>query len=137
MHVDFAQLIALGLGTTALHWLIARAYILRWFWSRAHGMLARLLACAACSGFWLGLGLGAAGLRPVQAHPAIAILAAGVLGVVLTPIFEAVMLWGLDRSAIETAETAETWPAADETSTSTDDATGEATLPSQHPGANP
>jgi hypothetical protein len=93
------DLVVLGLLTSSTHWLVARSEIARPLWSRTRGWLANLLACAGCSGWWLGLGYGVLGLRPVS-HGWRGIVLAGVLGTILTPIFEAILLWGLSETAI-------------------------------------
>lgn len=106
--LDLQQLLLLGLLSAAAHWIIARSKVMRWFWSRLRGWRADLLACPACSGFWLGLGLAAAGLKPValviegapHAARVAEIITAGVLAVFLTPVCQAVMIWGLAVSAI-------------------------------------
>jgi len=101
MRLDVGHLALLGLLSTSLHWLFARAEITRPLWSRATGWFAKLLACPACSGWWIGLGLGIGGVQPV-AGPwwPLAAIFSGLLAIVLTPVLEAVMLWGLERSAI-------------------------------------
>lgn len=99
------NLVVLGLLTASTHWLVARSEIARPLWSRTRGWLGRLLACAGCSGWWLGLGYGALGLRPVS-HGWRGIVLAGVLGTILTPIFEALLLWGLRETAISVEEPA-------------------------------
>ncbi len=105
MTLDVGQLALLGLLSTALHWLIARSKIAQPLWSRARGWLALLLACPACSGWWLGLGLGTGGVRPVTVSWRIVeVVLCGLLAMVLTPVVEAVMLWGLERSAIVAEE---------------------------------
>lgn len=105
MTLDVGQLALLGLLSTGLHWLIARSTIARPLWSRARGWLAALLACPACSGWWLGLGLGLGGVRPASGQGGIvAVIASGILAMVLTPVLEGVMLWGLAQSAIVTEE---------------------------------
>jgi len=112
MTLDLSQLLLFSLLTTALHWLIARAEITRFAWSRAPRPIDRLLRCAGCSGFWLG-GLVAgtgwaipAALYNDSMRDAWTIHAAvgALLGVVVTPVVEAVLLWGLERSAIDTSE---------------------------------
>jgi hypothetical protein len=60
---------------------------------------AGLLACSACSGFWIGLGLGLAGVRPLG-HGLIGVICSGLLGVVSTPVVEGVLLWGLRATKI-------------------------------------
>lgn len=99
-------LIILGLLCASTHWIFARSKIAEPIWSRARGRLDELLRCAGCSGFWLGLAWGLAGVRPVFADgPRIVSgLAAGVLGAILTPIFEACLLWGLEMTAMEREE---------------------------------
>lgn len=108
MTLDLHQLALLGLLSTSIHWIVGRSKIAQPLWSRARGWLGALLACPACSGFWLGLGLGAAGVHPVAGlphrwHDLAATLVAGLLAVVITPVFEAVMLLGLEHSAVEPA----------------------------------
>jgi hypothetical protein len=93
----------LAILASALHWLVARAEITKPVWDAIWlpERLDALLKCPACSGFWLGLWLGAAGLRPlVTGHWWIDVVAAGVAGVWGVPVAEGVMLWGLDRSKI-------------------------------------
>lgn len=92
------QLVVLGILLSSTHWLFARSRIMEPFWIRATGWAARLLACPACSGFWLGLAC-----PPVNGNgwDWRSRLVQGLLGIWLTPIFEAVLLWGLALSAIE------------------------------------
>ena len=103
------SLIVLGLLTASTHWLVARSEIAKPFWSRAEGQMAKLLACAGCSGWWLGLAYGILGIRPVSSG-VFGVFASGVLGTILTPIFEAVLLWGLRETAIEPDHPSETAP---------------------------
>jgi hypothetical protein len=108
VRVDLNQLVALGVLAASVHWIVARASVTRFFWSLAwwpergwlsvaKSFVADLLACAACSGFWIGLGLGLAGVRPVGSGW-LSVLASGLVGVLTTPVFEGVLLWGLERS---------------------------------------
>lgn len=89
-----------------MHWLVARSKIAQPLWSRARGHADELLRCAGCSGFWIGLALGFAGLRPVSldggawAHLA-EIGLTGLSSVFLVPVAEAALLWGLEHTAIE------------------------------------
>lgn len=113
MMLNLQHLLLLGLLGAALHWILARSQIAKPFWSRLTGWPAKLLACPACSGFWIGLGLRGAGITPVSidgafAGPASVVVAesitAAVLAVFLTPVFQAVMLWGLHYSAVAELE---------------------------------
>lgn len=97
------DLVVFGLLTASTHWLIGRSEIAKPLWSRATGWIEKLLACPACSGFWLGLGYGALGLRPVS-YGWRGVLIAGVLGAILTPIFEGLLLWGLEMTAMSVEE---------------------------------
>ena len=102
MKLDLGLLLLLGLASSALHWLIARSTAAKPLWSRAGGVLGALLRCPACSGFWIGLALAGGGLTPLMTESVIVnLLATGVLALYLTPVFEAVLLWGLGVSAIE------------------------------------
>lgn len=104
------QIAALGVLLAATHWLIARAEITQVFWGNVGtGFVGKLLACPACSGWWLGIGAYFIGLRPLDQLVAwpwapLSVAAAGLLGLFLTPVFEAVLLWGLYASAISTDE---------------------------------
>jgi hypothetical protein len=99
--VRLDYLLVLGILSAATHWLIGRSDIAKPIWSRASGFFERLLACSACSGWWIGLALGLLGLRPVVfGWWTVDVIATGILAVWLTPVFQAVVLWGLDRSRI-------------------------------------
>ena len=95
-------LLKLVLLSTALHWLLARADITRPFWSRAArwSWLDALLRCPACSGFWLGLALWLYGVRPGN------VLETALYSLLLTPVMEAVLIWGLQGSAIDAGPSA-------------------------------
>lgn len=101
MRLNVADLFLVGILGAAIHWLVARSYVFEFLWGRARGFLEKLLACAACSGFWIGVALGLAGIRPLVG---IAwwgeIIGAGMLAVYLTPVFEGVLVWGLEASAV-------------------------------------
>jgi hypothetical protein len=76
---------------------------MQWFWAAPWlpNPISDLLACPACSGFWIGLGLGAAGLRPLTTgYWWLDIPAAGLAGVWCAPVAEGILLWGLDKSKI-------------------------------------
>lgn len=109
MTLDISQLVLFGVFCSSLHWLIGRSEIAKPLWSRATGWFAALLACAGCSGFWIGGILGGAGfVLPVTFNIApglyfeifLRALWHGVLGVFVTPVFEGILLWGLHASAL-------------------------------------
>jgi hypothetical protein len=119
--IDLRQLFALGLLTTSIHWLVARSSAGEVIWSRARGWFGRLLRCAGCSGWWLGLLLGLAGLRPLVLHYWwTSIVFSGLFGVILTPVFEGALLWGLRESAIEEEDPALHVPDNEDTTTPLD-----------------
>lgn len=103
MTLNFNALIFFGLLTAGVHWLVARSSITKPLWSKATGKLDELLRCAGCSGFWLGLALWIIGVRPIDGGVVLAraFLLTGVLGAALTPVVEAVVLWGLAETAVE------------------------------------
>jgi len=101
------QLFLLGLLSAVIHWLGARSEIARPLWSRARGWLDKLLRCPACSGFWLGGLVTWGGVHPFSDMPRWQEIVGGALcGVILTPVFEAVLLWALERTAIAAIEDA-------------------------------
>jgi len=104
--LNLSQLVLLGIATAAIHWLMSRAAITQPIWSRAPKALDALLRCPSCSGFWLGLGVSAAGVHPVEGVSRwLGLVGAAVLAMFLTPVFEAVMLWGLGMSTVEEEDT--------------------------------
>lgn len=99
--IDLSQLFVLGLLTASIHWLLARSRVGEPIWSHVRGTADELLRCPACSGWWLGLLLGIAGLRPFTLWWTwTAPMFSGLFGVILTPVFEGALLWGLKTSAI-------------------------------------
>ncbi len=99
--IDLRQLFVLGLLTASIHWLVARSHVGEVIWGHARGWFDELLRCPACSGWWLGLLLGLAGIRPLTLHWSwTSIVFSGLFGVILTPVFESCLLWGLSRSAL-------------------------------------
>lgn len=103
MTLDLEQLTIFGLLLASIHWLVARAEITRWFWENAPRPLDALLRCPACSGFWLGAALSPV-IHPITwERPWRAIVLNMLLGTFVTPVFEAIMLWGLARTAINEA----------------------------------
>jgi len=106
MLLNLQLLVMLGLLTAGVHWFVARSHVMEWFWGSLPpgSATAALVDCAACSGYWLGLGVWAAGVRPLSASIPwwpVEALATGVLGLALTPVFEGVILWGLAVTAME------------------------------------
>jgi hypothetical protein len=112
MRLDLNALLLLGLLAAGIHWIVARSKVTKWFWgldwwpapgSITSGLVkegfASLLACTACSGFWIGIGLGIAGVQPVG-HGVVGVACSGLLGVVATPVVEGVLLWGLSATKI-------------------------------------
>lgn len=105
MTIDLSKLFILGLLTASTHWIIARSAVARPFWSRTRGFFDELIRCPACSGFWLGVLFGIAGLRPFAFHDRVtSVMATAILATILTPVFESALLWGLSRSAIPARE---------------------------------
>lgn len=111
MRFDVNQLVLLGILSASIHWIVARASITERFWSLRwwpergwlsipKSFFADLLACAACCGFWIGLGLGLAGVRPVGSGW-LSVLGSGLAGVLVTPVFEGALLWGLEKTHID------------------------------------
>lgn len=99
--IQLQQVALFAILCAVIHWFIARSSIMRWFWSRATGGLAELLECPACSGFWIGLLLDVTYISPLGppttwTDP----LLSGALGIFFTPLAEAVLLWGLEKSAV-------------------------------------
>lgn len=52
------DLLLLGVLGAAAHYLLYRALITRWLWSRYPARLDAFLSCSACTGFWIGAGVG-------------------------------------------------------------------------------
>jgi hypothetical protein len=102
LQFNFDSLVLLGLLGSSIHWIVARSHIMRPFWGspRLPMFLRNLLACAACSGFWLGLGLGSLGVRPASSGLA-GVLLSGLLGVFVVPVFEGALLWGLQSTHLD------------------------------------
>lgn len=103
MTFSWSTFATLAVLAAAIHWIAARAEITKPIWNAIWlpETLDRLLKCPACSGWWLGLGLGLAGVRPmVTGMWWIDTAAAGLCAVFGVPVAEAVLLWGLDRAQI-------------------------------------
>ncbi len=104
MTFAWTTLATLAVLSAAVHWLVGRAEITKPVWDAIWlpARIGNLLRCPACSGFWIGLGLGGVGVRPiVTGYWWVDVLAAGITAMYTTPVAEAVMLWGLERSRID------------------------------------
>lgn len=110
MEPDLTLLI-FGLYCTGVYYLLARARITRWLWSRLDSVPAvgELLRCPACAGFWIGLGMSHA-YAPMDhwcwgyAPCALFAVHCGVLGMVLTAVIFGLMRWGLNVAAVEESD---------------------------------
>lgn len=100
------------LVTTALYYLGAWALVTRWLWSRYPPVLGAFMVCAACSGFWYGL--GAAWLLPYAGvtFPGgrWAPLLSGLCALVWTPVIGKRLLF--DLQGLHPADDAPTNPQA-------------------------
>jgi hypothetical protein len=85
----------------AAYYLLARAKVTEWLWSRYPDWLDYWTSCAACAGFWYGLGCGLLGaqydlaLFGLTPDHWLTIAAAAALGMVWTPVvaFAQVYSW--------------------------------------------
>lgn len=100
----------------AATYLLTRAKVTEWLWSRYPDWLNNWLDCTACSGFWYGLGcagLGAATNRPFlgldpQAWPTFFVV--GLFGMMVNPIVAAVHTYSWSvLSALTVAEGGDNW----------------------------
>jgi hypothetical protein len=105
--LNWNQLATLGIFSAVIHWVVARAKITKPFWELSWLPIGRefvdgLLSCAACSGWWIGLGLGwGMRLTPFLTGSAFwDVIGAGIAGVFVTPLVESMLLWGLNHSKI-------------------------------------
>jgi len=99
--IQLQQVALFAIICASTHWFIARSKIMRWFWGRATGSLAELLECPACSGFWIGLLLDVTGVSPLGPPEKLTDpLLSGVLGLYLSPLAEALLVWGIEKSAV-------------------------------------
>jgi hypothetical protein len=91
--------------STAIHYLFGRAEITRFLWIRYPPFLDRLARCAACSGFWIGLGLSQLVQPPfveqVRWNYWLAPFVGALYGLFLTPIGTWILVTTLDLSAIK------------------------------------
>lgn len=104
MTLDLSKLLLFGILCATLHWLIARAEITKPLWSRAPGPIDKLLRCSGCSGWWLGGIVYVCGLQPIARTSWWSVLVACLLGAFVTPVFEGLLLWGLESTAVHAEE---------------------------------
>lgn len=99
--MSFASLILYSMLTSTLYYLLVKATITEFLWSRYPEWLDDFLACAACSGFWYGLLVGVMGFAldlsflglPGRAWYTIPLV--GACSIVWTPLVSALMLKSL------------------------------------------
>jgi len=96
--------------TTGLYYLAARAKVTEALWSRYPSWLDYWATCAACAGFWYGIGCGVLGtwlnlpLFGLDPDHWFTVLAAGVLGMVWTPVAAFAMVSGWEQLTIGDGE---------------------------------
>lgn len=76
--------------TAALFYLGSRAKITSWLWSRYPARFATFMDCAACTGFWYGLGVEIA-FRAWTPYMQFSPIVVGLCSIVWTPIVAALM----------------------------------------------
>lgn len=100
-------LLVYALLTSALFYLGSRAIITRWLWSKYPPSIAQWADCAACSGAWYGVAVGALG-RVAATQASIpwlppylmawwAPIVVGLCSVVWTPIVAGLMQRGFEQ----------------------------------------
>lgn len=98
----------------AAYYLVARAKLTEPLWSRYPGWLDYWTTCAACSGFWYGLGCGYLGAQlglPFLGLPPehwATWLAVAAFGMVWTPILSFAMVYSWERLLPEDLNDADT-----------------------------
>jgi hypothetical protein len=86
----------------AAYYLLARAKITKWLWSRYPAWLDTLMMCASCTGTWLGIGCGLLGwwldlpLLGLDPGHWFSVVAASATGMVVTPLVVYPMLLVLE-----------------------------------------
>jgi sterol desaturase/sphingolipid hydroxylase (fatty acid hydroxylase superfamily) len=89
--------------TTAMYYLLARAEITRFLWSRYSPRVDRFMACAACTGFWYGLAVAIWGRYAELTFMALSgdayytPLVIGLCSMIWTPVVAWLHLAALDR----------------------------------------
>ena len=97
------DLLYLGVAGAAAHFLLYRALITRWLWSRYPKAIEPFFACSACTGFWIGAAVGflwmARGIPALglAADDPILPAASGVMTMVMAPIVSFLHLWALEQ----------------------------------------
>lgn len=107
---SLSDMLFLGILGAAFHYVTYRAMITRWLWSRYPRWLDALLSCAACSGFWVGGGLGllarARGYHLLGFEPQDWLLlpAAAAVTMILAPPFASLQIGALTELGGDDAE---------------------------------
>lgn len=104
-------IVFVALLTAGLYYLGSRALITSWLWSRYPKRFARFMDCAACTGFWYGLGvtlvLGAS--VPFDVPTWSAPIIVGLCSMVWTPLVAALMQIALERLGSAVPDENEQW----------------------------
>lgn len=96
----------------ALYYLMARATLTEALWSRYPAWLDRLTSCAACSGFWYGLGCAGLGwwqgwsVGGLPARDPVTVALVGLCSIVWTPLLAALHIRALERLSAPTSSEA-------------------------------
>jgi hypothetical protein len=94
-------MVFLGIVGAAFHYITYRAMVTKWLWSRYPSWLDALMSCAACSGFWIGGGLGLLarargyGLLGMEPSDWLLLPAAAAVTMVLAPITASIQISAL------------------------------------------
>lgn len=107
------DLVLLAIVGAAAHFLLYRALVTRWLWSRYPAWIDSFFSCSACTGFWLGLGVGIywhLHARPSFTLPAgdpVVPIVAAASTMVLSPMVAWLQTWSLERLGYSVPENGE------------------------------
>lgn len=99
LYPSIQQALAFLVLCTAAYFVLARAEVTRFLWSRYPGPVARAARCAACGGFWIGAALGALLCQETR-DLALSALLGGAWGIVVTPVGFSVLRSALEASSV-------------------------------------
>ena len=91
----------IGIIGAAFHYLTYHAVITSWLWRRYPAKIDALLSCAACSGTWVGLGMGVyfadqgTSILGIGASDPALYVATAAVGMIATPLVSAIHLMAL------------------------------------------